>query len=332
MVRELPEYPRLADGLELIVGPGDSLQLRGCNPPLRLTGTMPHRLLPLIDGTRSVEAITAELEEWQPPDILGALGMLAERGLIADGATAELDAPDERAQAAFYSLASTGAANRGELARQALAGARIHLFGWGNLAQALERSLRTCGAASMTVGAWASPPTPEQFVDRLPSAATSDLVLLALPRPIPSLLTAVNTACLNRGLTWLPVVLNGGEAIIGPTVIPGRSGCYECFKQRLLTHAAFPEDDAAYDEHLDRTASGGPVAEWAPFTSAVASLAAMEVVRLVTQFTPPITPGQAFFVDGLSGTQQLARVWKVPRCPACAQAKRSDAGGEPDGR
>jgi bacteriocin biosynthesis cyclodehydratase domain-containing protein len=329
MLRELPAYPRLADGLELIVGPGESLQLRGCNPPLRLTGKMPHRLLPLIDGNHSVEAITEALDEWQPPDVLGALGMLAERGLIADAATAAADSPDERAQAAFYGTASTGPANRGALALQALSGARLHLFGWGHIAKELERELRTCGARSLTVEDWHSPPTPEQLTQRLAAVPASDLVLLALPRPAPALLAAANSACLSRGLSWLPVVLNRGEAIVGPTVIPGRSACYDCFKQRLLTHAAFPEDDAAYDAHLDRTADGAPVPEWPPFTSAVAALAAMEVVRIVTQFTPSITPGQALFIDGLSGAQRISPVWKVPRCPACLKAQRRDWGGEP---
>lgn len=160
----------------------------------------------------------------------------------------------------------------------------------------------------------------------------SDLVVLALPRPAPALLAAANTACLGHGVPFLPVVISGHEAVIGPTVLPGRSACYDCFKQRLRTNAAFPEDDAAYEAHLDEGTAGATLPEWPPFTTAVAALAAMEVIRLITRFTPPVTAGQALFVDALTGTQRAGRVWKVPRCPSCMRARRAGWGGAADER
>jgi bacteriocin biosynthesis cyclodehydratase domain-containing protein len=342
MERELPATPRLADGLELVVGPGDSLQLRGSNPPVRLTGRMPHRLLPLLDGAHSLDAITAALPEWAPPEILAAIGLLADRGLISEGALAP-SSPGSRAQAAFYATASTGPVDRGEQTRQALQDARIHLCGWGALVDELARGLRQCGAERLTVEAWLPPsgilaaestgtvlpfPTPDQFGERVPPASLTDLVLLAMPRPAPALLAAANAVSLRQGVLLLPVVIHQGEAVIGPTVLPGRTACYECFKHRLKTHASFPDDEDAYDAHLDREAAGVTLPEWPPFTAAVAALAAMEAVRLVTRFTQPVTLGQVLFLDALTGTQQTSRIWKLPQCPACARVRHGEGGGE----
>jgi bacteriocin biosynthesis cyclodehydratase domain-containing protein len=291
---------------------------------------MPRRLLPLLDGTRPVDAITAALHEWTPPEILSALGMLAERGLIADRLVdSAASSPEARAQAAFYAAASTGPANRGEIARKALAGARMRLIGSGSVLLELERALRTCGAEGLTVSAWDSPPTPEALRQQLDHG--SDLVLLALPRPLPAVLSVANELCLSQGVPLLPVVIDGGEAVIGPTVLPGRSACYECYKQRLLTNAASPDDDAAYLAYLDQSAEGAPLAEWPPFTIAVAATAAMEAVRIITQFMPAATAGQVLFIDGFGGAQRASRVWKIPGCPACAKARYVPSGGGPDG-
>jgi bacteriocin biosynthesis cyclodehydratase domain-containing protein len=347
MQQQLPAQPRLADGLELVAGAGELLQLRGCTPPLRLTGRMPQSLLPLLDGNHSLEAITEALTEWRPQDVLGAIRALHERGLITEARAARAQPPappDARAQAAFYWAAGSGPDDRGERARQALHDARLHLFGWGSLLAELLHALRQCGAEGLTAEAWLPPsavvaaptapkaalpfPTADQLKQRMPER--SDLVVVALPRPAPALLAAANTACLEHAVPFLPLVISGHEAMIGPTVLPGRSACYHCFKQRLKTNAAFPEDDAAYDAHLDRGTAGVTLPEWPPFTTAVAALAAMEAIRFITRFTPPITAGQVLFVDALTGSQRASRVWKLPRCPACMRARRAEWGGDPD--
>jgi bacteriocin biosynthesis cyclodehydratase domain-containing protein len=366
MLGDLPAHPRLADGLELVVGPGELLQLRGCIPPLRLTGSMPHALLPLLDGTRSLEAITAELNGWPPDEVLAAIRALFERGLITDVSaggeppTAPVGAlppatpaggslQAARAQAAFYWAATSGPADRGERTRQALRDARLHLFGWGGLLQELSGALRRCGTEGLATEGWLPPPgvlsaagegadpllpfpTPAQLAARIPPRTAADLVMLALPRPAPALLAAANAASLSQGVPLLPVVLDGSEAVIGPTVLPGRSACCECFRQRLISNAAFPDDDAAYADHLDRPASGVTLPEWPPFTAAVASLAAMEAVRLATRFTEPLTVGQVLFLDALSGSHRISRVWKLPRCPACMRPRRAAGGGDADGQ
>lgn len=343
MRSDLPARPRLVDGLELVTGPGDNLQLRGCTPPVRLTGRMPRRLLPLLDGARSLDAITAALGEWPPEQVLAAIGMLAGQGLVGDAGAADAP-PQARSQAAFYWAASTGPADRGEQTRQRLGEARIHLFGWGTLLQELERILRLSGCERLTVEAWSPPsgvlasspggvpfPHPEQFFQRFPPRMASDLVLLTLRRPAPALLDAANAACLSKGVPWLPVVVSGGEAVVGPAVLPGRSPCYTCFKHRLKTHAAHPEDDAAYEAHLDRAGDGVTVPEWPPLTAVTASLAAMEAIRLITQFAPASTTGQVIFMDGRTGSQRSSQVWKLPRCPACMGVRGGEEGGQDGG-
>ncbi len=211
---ELAAFPRLAHGLDLVYGPNDSVQLRGVTPPLRLTGELARRLLPLLDGSCPLPDILVKLNDWPAEEILLALEMLSARGLIESGPPSAPNPAGD--QAVFYWSATTGPAGRGEGVLQELVRARIRLFGWGALAGALAEMLRTCGCKGLATEFWAPRPgvdaatpsvsllpfpEPSELEQRIPGCAEADLVLLTLPRPAPTLTSAVNAACEGRPLS-----------------------------------------------------------------------------------------------------------------------------------
>lgn len=327
---EVPASPRLVDGVELVHGPGEVVQLRGVNPPVRVAGRLAQKLLPLLDGRQSVEALTVQLGAWPANEVQLALQMLAQRGLLVNGPSGGTGPKQE--QAAFY---STAAQVPGDAVLEVLQRSQIYLFGWGSLPDALAESLRSTGCGGVKVEKWAAEsfPQPEVLEKRIEGCAGAQLVVLAIPRRAPALLQAANAGALRKGLRLLPVVIHGTEATLGPAVLPGESACYECYTARMLSNHGYPAEETAYEEHLDAN-PGAPalVAQWAPFTSAVASEAAMEVIRLVTGFTAPVTRGSVGFMNALTGSHRHARVWKLPRCPACSHVSPADQGAEEEGR
>lgn len=336
----LPPFPRLAAGLDLVHGPDGSVQLRGASQPLLLTGGLARRLLPMLDGKHPLTDLPESLNEWPAEEVFRALEMLSERGLLESSIPS--GSGPFQAQAVAYWSATTGPSDRGEEVLQALARAKICLFGWGALAETVAELLRTCGSKELTVELWAPPPNvidaasqasavrfpePTELEERILEAAGADLVLLALPRPAPALTSSANAACVTRGVPFLPAVVNGLEATVGPTVRGGRSACYQCFKQRLLSNTPFPAEDAAYESALDHPSVTITIPNWPPFTTAVGSWVSMEAIRLVTRFVPPLTLGQVWFLHALTGQCEAARVWKLPRCPVCSRALSPAQGG-----
>lgn len=331
MPQPLPNRPRLAIGTEVVPGPGDSIQIRGPVPPVRLTGGLARALVSLLDGEKSLDELCAALAGWPRESVLGAVRALAERGLLAEGpARPPATAADAaaQAQAAFYWSLSGGPAEAGEQALAALRRARIHLYGWGPVQERLAETLRAAGAAGLQVETWcpeATPPVP------LGCPAPTDLAILALPRPAPALTAALHAICLAAQVPFLPAILQGEEAAVGPAVLPGRSPCYRCFQERLRSNQSFPEDEAAYATHLDQASLPPVLPEWPPFTHMVAAWTAMEAIRLVTGFVPPVTLGQVCFFQAGTGRQRLARLWKLPRCPECSPLSRDNGGYEGHG-
>jgi molybdopterin/thiamine biosynthesis adenylyltransferase len=103
------------------------------------------------------------------------------------------------------------------------------------------------------------------------------------------------------------------------SVDPGRSPCFACHRHNL---AAGPPEHGVDAEkrraELERVNRGiGPVA------SMVGALVAMEALRYLTAFAPPIAAGCERFVDFSTGEQEVQPWTRWPDCPVCRTAPAS---------
>lgn len=63
-------------------------------------------------------------------------------------------------------------------------------------------------------------------------------------------------------MRWCAASIEGVEGIIGPTIIPGETPCYMCYKmQTAATREKSYSDAMAYYEYLDNTNSPGENSE-----------------------------------------------------------------------
>ncbi|MEA2328255.1 MAG: hypothetical protein QOE68_3214, partial [Thermoanaerobaculia bacterium] len=125
-----------------------------------------------------------------------------------------------------------------------------------------------------------------------------------------------NRFCVERGLEWMPVVLDDVVARVGPIVIPGRTACLECVRARQNANA----------EDLGRLRvieSDRPVAASHPILAAVAGeVAAFELLKAATRI-PRWQVGTMIEISLLVPSLVSRKVLRLPRCLVCSSLNRS---------
>ncbi len=172
------------------------------------------------------------------------------------------------------------------------------------------------GTDVRTVSRWIG--GPGDVADLLTDAA---LVISGVDQPA-GIDLWVNEACVAAGV---PYVRGGmiAQRLAYWSVDPGRSPCMACHQHELTVAA--PEHGVSADRRraeLERVNRGiGPVA------SMVGALVAMEALRYLTGFAPPIAAGCERFVDFATGDQEVQRWTRWADCPVCPTAPGPLAGG-----
>ncbi len=272
-------------------------------------------LLPLVDGTRTVEEIGRSFGEAAGPAVGKALAMLAEQGLLTDGPAAAPEMPAPAAQTAQF-LAATGPGDSSVAEAGRALEAGVAVIGSGALAQETARQLRKSGLAGLALLDWSAAAELEG----------TDLVVAAPdPEELPELAEWNRTALL-RGQPWLQVLpFDGRVGVVGPLYIPGETCCYDCYRRRRRANLRWEEAD---EQALEQS----PAAYPAPpalrdMLAASAALVALDWLyqgeggRAATVWAGSVS------VLRWGGGIEVSRhqVYRVPRCPECFADDRGTA-------
>ena len=168
--------------------------------------TLLPKLLPRLDGTRTVDDLVDRLGRAARPAVEGALQTLAEHGLLVEGPPASGPARrSAHALAAAYGQAPSTVAGR-------LEAATIGVVGSGADGFDVARLLKLAGVGTVERSSW-SRATDAHLAVVVPDAHELDRV------------RRWNEVALRRGLRWLPVrPFDGRMAAIGPLRPPRRIG------------------------------------------------------------------------------------------------------------
>jgi bacteriocin biosynthesis cyclodehydratase domain-containing protein len=255
-------------------------------------------LLPLLDGTRTVEEIVRVLGEPIRPAVENALAELAAHGVLLEGPPLPGDLPGPFSGAA--QLLASLHRGRGPLGDTAasIAGCSVAVVGDAAAGVEAARLLRLSGVdvqrdASVTAGVDLTVCTP----------AAGELPLLA----------EWNRQALEARAPWLQVLpFDGRYASVGPLYLPGDTGCYECFRLRRGANLGGGDELVLLE--------GAPASY--PAASAIdavvgglASLLALGWLVLGDHYAPA-----AFYAFEVVPVLRLGvhHVHRVPRCPACS--------------
>ncbi|HEX7299605.1 MAG TPA: TOMM precursor leader peptide-binding protein [Solirubrobacteraceae bacterium] len=141
----------------------------------------------------------------------------------------------------------------------------------------------------------------------------ADVVVATADWPMYDLARWVNRACLAADVSWIAASQVPPLVRIGPTHVPGRTGCMEC--QERAGRRAFE----LYDELAEWRQAHPTVATTLGWASGViGSLLAGEVIHQLTGVTEPATTGTAITIDLRTLEVRRERVERDPDCPLCS--------------
>ena len=255
-------------------------------------------LLPLLDGTRTLDEIVELLGEPARPAIEAALERLDEHDLLLDGPPLPADVPaPESATAALLVSLRPGEVTLGKTLAL-LRSRSVAVVGEGPSAAEVGRLLRQSGVQV----------TREDVISSGP-----DLVVCApSPAQLPEL-RDWNRQALASGQPWLQVLpFDGRYASIGPLFVPGETCCFECFRLRRLANLDAGDELAV----LEATPASYPVnPSLQALVAGTATTLALEWLVLGDHHAP-----SAFYAIELGRglSMSLHHVHRVPRCRACS--------------
>lgn len=145
-----------------------------------------------------------------------------------------------------------------------------------------------------------------------------DLLVLCEDTLRPKRQGEINLLCLRRRVRWTSIRSQGFRIELGPTVVPFETACFRCYELRRLGNTAGDEDQ--WLAHYDGTLGGVPPAELN--ITIGDQLLGVEVLKVLTGFTTPLTYGRVLSFDLLSFEIKAHPVLRVPRCAACGRRAR----------
>ncbi len=252
-------------------------------------------LLPLLDGTRTLDDLAAELGEPARPAVERSIELLAEHDLVVEGP--RLEGEGANALSGLYGLPPALVAAR-------LEEASVGLIGGSPVGAHAARLLVRAGVVDLR---------------RLTLDDPLE-VDLALVTPSPdevSLLGDWNRRALESRTCWIGArPFDGISWPIGPLVVPGESSCYQCLQLRLASQLDYGREVPLLDRR-PAVAAGGPALE-------------LLVVGVLAQIALGWAIGRDRSLPGVlhvvearpSLTLDRHRVLRVPRCEACSQLER----------
>lgn len=137
----------------------------------------------------------------------------------------------------------------------------------------------------------------------------------------PSLLDDVNRAAHEHDTPWLPAQIQGFDALIGPAIYPGKTACYECFKDRKQSNMKKLSGYRAYEKSMedeDLSTLTLPAVE-----RMVAGYVTLDLTHLLGYGTG-YTSGRVFNINTLEMEIETNDVLRIPRCDVCGTSKGAD--------
>jgi bacteriocin biosynthesis cyclodehydratase domain-containing protein len=264
-------------------------------------------LLPLLDGSRSVDEIVRVLGPVVRPAVEKALGLLAEHELLTECPPEGVDGSVQRSADFLAATDPVGRSAREVTAR--LETAAVAVVGSGPLAAEVSSSLLRSGLSELE----------RRPLDAAPDGLARFELAVAVPagEELPRLL-AWNDSALRAAVPWLQVLpFDGHFAAVGPLYVPDESACYECFLARRASNV----DDGRGFLALQAIAVRLPAAS--SLEQAVAGLAATLALRWLAN-DDQFLPGTWYALELHPQLSLGAHVlYRVPRCRACSGLARA---------
>ncbi len=299
------------------------------------------RILQFVDGQHSVAEVCDKVIAACGPIVEASvitqtIRSLEQQSLLREAAPIPLLAPDERekfrAQLDFFAAFE----NNGNVYQARLKQHHLGLFVVGDMAETIARAVAPLGIGNITLfqhGREAAGKVGEIVCHPLTSLDSEHLLTLVQQHKLSyvagvaaavtcRLWESLNQVCLAAQLPMTRVEVAPLRSEIGPTVLPGRSACYQCFDLRRQSLKISYDEYKNLEAHLHKNDSLRPFVVHPLFVETTASMAAYEIMRVMSGYFYPQTYNQVVQFDFLTMEIVKHPVLKLPRCPACSPVNR----------
>jgi bacteriocin biosynthesis cyclodehydratase domain-containing protein len=283
------------------------------------------RIVTALDGSVSQREL-ARRENVSRSDVEAALDQLYSLGAIEERPSSALDAYLDGGS--VLGVASD------------LATTTILVLGDGELTAGIRSQLQMSLEGQVTVAA--DPALWDQLVTADPGTVDDPLVMERLAEDFASWdgalvvyadravrlgpATVLNRVALRRGFPWLHAVIDDPFLLIGPTVLPHRSACYECFETRIAMNLREKASYQGYKQALSRRAvRGGHSPVLAPLLALLVAHASLEACNFALSGST-FTTGKVLGIYVPAMEISYHEVLPVPGCQGCGSlAGRDDS-------
>jgi molybdopterin/thiamine biosynthesis adenylyltransferase len=139
----------------------------------------------------------------------------------------------------------------------------------------------------------------------------ADLVVNTVDTPQPHIRRWVNLACVRAGTPFVTGGFNQHTGLLGPLVVPGKTGCLACQERSLAERygaAELPVSDNP----------GRTIPSFGPLCGIVSGMLASEVIRHLTGTGEPAIEGRSVWLDLLTLTTTTRDFDRLDDCEVCA--------------
>ncbi|MEQ4719395.1 ThiF family adenylyltransferase [Nonomuraea sp. B19D2] len=139
----------------------------------------------------------------------------------------------------------------------------------------------------------------------------ADLVVNTVDTPQPHIRHWVNQACVEAGTPFVTGGFNQHVGLLGPLVVPGKTGCLACQERALAGRygaATLPVSDNP----------GRTIPSFGPLCGIVSGMLASEVIRHLTGTGAPAIEGRSVWLDLLTLTTTARDFDRLDDCEVCA--------------
>lgn len=273
-----------------------------------LTGTHVEALAPLLDGTRDLSAVLAEMPAGTTPELIDDLvTRLTLAGLVRPCPAPAGDEPVDEPAMAYWD--ATGLYPATAVASLRDSRTALHTVGDVDTAGAAADALRAAGLTVTAAGAG----------DPAGRAEPADLSVVVCSDYLAPELADIDAAHRAAGRPWLLAKPAGATVWIGPVFRPDEPGCWHCLAARLRAHR---QAEGYLQTALGRT---GPAPRSAvslpPLAATAVHLLALEAAKWLAGYRYP-GQGCVWTFDSLAMLGRHHELRARPQCPACGDPAR----------
>lgn len=155
--------------------------------------------------------------------------------------------------------------------------------------------------------------------ERVPDSTirSADFVVYATDGYHPEYVMAINRTTHESNTPWMPIQRIGFNGIVGPTIYPGTTPCYNCFRDRMLANVEQPRLFGAFERKCANDGAGQPVDR--PHLRLLAGYASMDLMNLLA-YGQGYTVSRIITTNSLDMSIEFNDVLKSPRCDVCGAA------------